>query len=85
MAKDASWPLVALDELWDRIQLTPRQADILHRRRAGEKFTDLAEEYGVTPPAIRTEFILAENKEAAIRAWPHHPSFTNAGLVLPTE
>lgn len=83
--KDASWPLSALDDLWGRIQLTPRQADILRRRRTGERFTDLAAEYGITPPAIRAEFMLAENKEKAIRAWPHHPSFANSGLVVSTE
>lgn len=75
MSNSTEWPINALDTLWEKIQLSERQSDIVMRYNAGEKFVDLAKEYGVTPPAIRNEYLLGLSKLKAIEQWPHHHSF----------
>lgn len=77
MSNSTDWPLTALDALWEKIQPTPRQTDIVSRYDAGEKFVDIAKGYSITPTAVRSEYILGKRKLQAIEEWPHHHSFSS--------
>jgi hypothetical protein len=62
-----SAPDRALAEFRSRAALTDKQVEVLTRRRAGETFTSIATHFGVTPPAIRTIYLVAEKKDAELK------------------
>jgi hypothetical protein len=61
------WPKHAMANLESRLMLSPREAEILTRRRAGEKYVAIAKSLQITPPYVRQIHLLAESKDVESR------------------